>query len=70
MSDRLVKINKRDWPVLNQLYKLNSEKNYIAHTTIDTYNRWLQQDPDLKNVEFYCLNGDFSDGTFVVIVSL
>lgn len=69
MTDHLVEIEQKDWPNLKNLYTSNDSKNYIAYTTIDNYIRWFEQDPNIKHVHFYCLNGDFSDGTFVVTVS-
>lgn len=68
MVDRLVEIERKDWPVLKELYKPDGKKSYVAYITIDTYIRWFEQDPELKHVTFFCLNGDFSDGTFVVTV--
>lgn len=69
MSDQLTEIDRNDLLVLRDLYKPDGSKNYIAYVTIDTYIHWFQQDPNVEHVKFYCLNGDFSHGTFVVIVS-
>lgn len=69
MTDQIVEINRKDWPKLKELYTPDGVKSYIAYTTIDNYIRWFDQDPNTKHVKFYCLNGDFSDGTFVVTVS-
>lgn len=68
-SDSLVQIEQKDLPILKELYAPDGIKNYIAFTTIDNYIRWFEQDPNIKHVNFFCLNGDFSDGTFVVTVS-
>lgn len=68
MTDHLVEIDRKLWPNLKGLYTPDGFKSYIAYTTIDTYIRWFEQDPDLKHIKFFCLNGDFSDGTFVVTV--
>lgn len=35
---------------------------YPKHVTYDM--------SDLEDIKFFCLNGDFSDGTFIVIVSI
>lgn len=69
MSDHLVEIPPEDWQQLRSLYKSDEEKSYIAYCTIDNYIRFVKQDPNIQHIKFYCLNGDFSDGTFVVIVS-
>lgn len=72
MSDRLTEISVADLPKLSAIYasRRNDDFGYISYTTIETYIRWYQQDPHLDDVNFYCLNGDFSDGTFVITVSL
>lgn len=70
MADRLVEIQYSDLPALKKLYTPDGSKSYIAYMTIDIYTRWLEQDPDeSKYIKFFCLNGDFSDGTFIVTVS-
>lgn len=69
MTDQIVEIDKKDLPALKELYIPDGVKNYIAYTTIDNYIRWFEQDLNIKHIEFFCLNGDFSDGTFVVTVS-
>ncbi|XP_031631312.1 uncharacterized protein LOC116345775 isoform X2 [Contarinia nasturtii] len=68
--DQLVEINQKDLKRLQNLYKPDGYKRYITYTTIENYIRWLKQDPNLKDVKFFCLNGDFTDGTFVVTVQL
>lgn len=70
MSDSLVEIERKDLRTLKQLYAPDGIKSYIAYTTIDNYIRWFEQNSNIKHVKFFCLNGDFSDGTFVVTVSL
>lgn len=70
MADRLTEISVADLPKLSEKYasRREAEFGYVSFTTIETYIRWHQQDPHLEHVNFYCLNGDFSDGTFVVTV--
>lgn len=68
-SDQLAIIDRNDLPLLRKLYTPDGVKCYTTFTAIDTYIRWFEQDPDLKHVQFYCLNGDFARGTFVVTVS-
>lgn len=70
MTDQLVEIQFKDLENLKNLYIPDGLKCYIAYATICNYISWLQQDPnESKFIHFYCLNGDFSDGTFVVTVS-
>ena len=70
MNDHLVEIQQSDLPLLKKLYTPDRLKSYIAYMAIENYARWLEQNSEeSKNIKFYCLNGDFSDGTFVVTVS-
>lgn len=70
-TDRLSEIPVADLPKLRDLYKsgTNVTKYNIAFITIETYIRWFKKNPSLPNVQIYCLNDDFSDGTFVLTVS-
>lgn len=70
MTDRLVEIERKDLPSLKNLYNPDGSKSYIAFTTIDNYMRWFEQDPNVKHIKVFCLNGDFSDGTFVLTVCI
>lgn len=70
MADRLVEIGANDLQNLKNLYKSDGSKSYIAYMTIDNYLQWFQQDPNIKHVRIFCLNGDYSDGTFVITVSI
>lgn len=68
--DKLVKIKRKEWPKLRDLYSTHLSDSHIGYYTLDNYIRWLTQDSKVKNIAIYCLNGDFSDGTFVAVVSL
>lgn len=70
--DYLVEIQKKHLPILKEIYaSKDGSKTHIAYATIDNYIRWLEKDPKASTyIKFYCLNGDFSDGTFIVIVSI
>lgn len=70
MTDYLVEIAQKDWKNLKNLYIPDDSKSYIAYTTIDNYIRWFEQDPNVKHIKIFSLNGDFSDGTFVVTVNI
>lgn len=69
MSDLLVEIKRKDWHFLRNLYHQNSDEHYIAYTTIENCIRVVEQDPNVKHINLFCLNGDFNDGSFVMIVS-
>lgn len=73
VKDRLVEIPLQDLSTLKNLYKSseNESRTRIAYESIDVYIRWLEQDPNANTyIKFYSLNGNFSDGTFIVIVSI
>lgn len=70
MTDQLVEINPKDLQNLKTLYTPDGLKSYIAYMTIDNYIRWFEQNPNVKHIKFFSLNGDFSDGTFVVTVDI
>lgn len=69
MSNSLVEIGRKEWSTLLDLYKPDGIEYNISYTTIYNYIRWFEQNPNIQHVKFYCLNGDFSDGTFVITVS-
>lgn len=71
VADRLIEITRKNLEILKKLYALNGcAQSYVSYTTIDNYIRWFKQDSHLKHINVYCLNGNFSDGTFIIIVSL
>lgn len=69
MTDRLVEINHKDLLVLQNLYKLNGSDTDIGYMTLANYITIFNKDPNVKHIKVYCLNGDFSDGTFVITVN-
>ena len=69
MTDLLVEIKRKDWHTLRNLYSQNTDEHYIAYATIENCMRVVDQDPNVKHINLFCLNGDFNDGTFVMIVS-
>lgn len=69
MADRMVRIDSFEkLNYLKESYQRNAE-TYITYIVIKGYIGWMEQDPTIKNLNFFSLNGDISDGTFVVIVS-
>lgn len=69
MGDRLIDIPIDDLSLLRDLYKIDWPKYSIGYGTVDTYVRWLNQDPKIPHLRILSLNGDWSDGTFVIIAS-
>lgn len=70
MGDKLTEIDRKDLPLLKRLYDTDgTPKHYMGLMTIDNFMSQFAQDSDVEHVKFYCLNGDFSNGTFAVVVS-
>lgn len=65
-----MEIDRNDWIELRKLYQQDWPRHMIGYYTLSNFMRWVEQEPDIKNVHIYSLNGDWTDGTFVVIVSL
>lgn len=71
IADHLVEIQHKDLPILREMYNSPGGRTHTAYTTIDNYIRWIENGPEeRKFIKFYSLNGDFSDGTFAVTVSI
>lgn len=69
MSDKLVEIERHNWPALRDLYAPHSPATFIGHNLVANFIRWAKQEPDIANIALYCLNGDWNDGTFAATVS-
>lgn len=68
--DNLVEIKRSELPQLRDLFLVNWPENMIGYYTIDNFIRWFKKESTIENLIIYCLNGDWSDGTFVAIVSI
>lgn len=68
-EDKIIEIPRSDLPQLRDLFKQDWPKHIIGHDLVNNYIRWFEQDPNFDEAKFYALNGDCSDGTFIVIVS-
>lgn len=69
MKNQLVKIESEEWMALKSLYLPETPETILGLTTINNYIRWMQRDGFINNLAIYSLNGEWSDGTFVVVVS-
>lgn len=70
MGDKLTEIARSGLPSLKELYTPNRTfETYLTYRMIDNYIKWFAQDSNLQEIKFFCLNGDFTKGTFVVVVS-
>jgi sRNA-binding regulator protein Hfq len=67
MQDKIFEIPPTDWPELRDIYLPEWPKNIYAYNLLDNYLNWIKRDPKIKNLKVYSLNGDWRDGTFVVI---
>lgn len=68
MENQAVKIECEDWTSLRALYLPETPETILGLSTISNYIRWNDKDSPIHNLDVYSLNGDWSDGTFVVIV--
>lgn len=67
-SNKLVEIKPSEWKKLRDLYTSNWPLDIIGYFTVDNFIRWYEKDPNVKNLKFYSLNDDWSDGTFICLV--
>lgn len=69
--DQLKPIPYEMWPQLRQLYKQDWPRNILPYYLLDNYIQWRKKDSHFidQNAEIMCLNGDWSDGTFYLLVS-
>lgn len=70
INNQLVKVNHADWPALRDLYQSDWPEHFLGFSTVDTFIRWTEQQPDIKNLAIYSLNGNWADGTFVCVVNI
>lgn len=68
MGEKITEIDRKDLTLLKALYISNGPKHFTTCITIDNYIRCFQQNSNVNDITFFCLNGDFSDGTFIVVV--
>lgn len=68
MTDKLVEIPVNEWLELRDLYLDNWPENMNGYYTMDNFINWVIRKPDIKHLWVYSLNGDWSDGTFIVVV--
>lgn len=61
-------IKSENWLQLKALYLPETPETILGLSTINNYIRWNELDSKIDNLVFYSLNGDWSDGTFAVVV--
>lgn len=67
--DKLVEIPLEGLIVLCEMYKRNWPEQEIGFYILTNFIKWLEKKLFLENFHAYSLNGDWSDGTFVIVVS-
>jgi hypothetical protein len=68
MMDQLTHIPQESLPELRDLFKKDWPTNHVGYYTVDNYIRWLARDSAIQNLDIFALNGDWSDGTFLIVV--
>lgn len=69
LSMRIQEIPAADWSVLRDKFLIDWPKNMLGYYTVDNFVRWKSYEPDIEHLNLYALDGDWSDGTFVAVVS-
>lgn len=67
-DNKLIPIPSKEWINLRDLYLINWPENILGYYTIDNFINWISKTEEIRNLFIYSLNGDWSDGTFVIIV--
>lgn len=68
MENKLVKIESEEWGHLRAIYSQETPETILGLSTISNYIRWNKICPKIDNLAIYSLNGNWSDGLFVVVV--
>lgn len=70
-SEKFTRLGIKDWPRLQLLYKEEWPKYIVPYYLIQNYISWHAKDEAYvdENVQLVCLDNDWSDGTFLLLVS-
>lgn len=69
MTDQIVEVERENWTNLRNFFLKDWPNNVVGYYTIDNFIKWTEKEPNTKNLHIYSLNGDWTDGTFAVIVN-
>lgn len=69
MDDRLVEIPVAKWSDLRDLYLRDWPRHMLGYQTINTFLSWMNQQR-IDHLSVFSLNDDWSDGTFLCLVSI
>lgn len=64
----ITEISREDLPKLRDLYNRSDPSTILGYGVIENYLRWFQLNPDYNDAKFYCLNENWTDGTFIALV--
>lgn len=68
-EDKLIIIPIQKLPELRRIFLQDWPKHIIGHDLINNYISWYEKDSNYSDAKIYSLNGDWRDGTFLIIVS-
>lgn len=70
-SKKFTQLAVSDWPKLQELYKQEWPKYIVPYYLIQNYISWHAKDEEYVdgNVQLVCLENDWYDGTFLLLVS-
>lgn len=68
-NDKLQEVPRDDLPKLRSMFLRDWPNHCLGYGTLQNYEHWYKKDPNYSDGRVYCLNGDWSDGSFMVIVS-
>lgn len=68
MGSQRIEIDCEDWNDLRDLYLPETPETILGLATISNYIEWHKKEETIENLTIYSLNGDWSDGTFVLLV--
>lgn len=66
----LIEIKPEHWLTLRDKFLSDWPKHHLGYYLVDNYIKWFTKSSNIPNLKFYSLDGDWNDGTFVVIVSI
>lgn len=70
-QNKLTIIPKSEWLELRDINLLNWPRHISAYYAVNNYIKWCKINSQIeKSITFYCVNGDWSDGTFFIVVRI
>lgn len=69
-ANTLVEVPRTDLRQLRDLFTLDWPRHIIGFDLVNNYVHWYEQESDYGDAKIYSMNGDWSEGTFIILVSL